>query len=80
VATIIEYSSYAITLTFVIIAIIYWIKNRIRPWRLIGFTYDRTVIAEIGFGVVLLRKFPRCLESANHVGELFSNIDRSGVL
>lgn len=52
-ATLIEYSSYAITLIFVFIVIIYWIKKKIRPWTLIGFTYDKKVFPEIGFGVIL---------------------------
>ena len=52
-ATIIEYSSYAITLIFVSVAIIHWIKNKIRPWGLIGFTVDKKVIFEIAFGASL---------------------------
>jgi membrane protease YdiL (CAAX protease family) len=52
-ATIIEYSSYAITLIFVFVAIIHWIKNKIRPWRLIGFTFDKKGILEIAFGASL---------------------------
>jgi membrane protease YdiL (CAAX protease family) len=52
-AKIIEYSSYAITLIFVFVAIVYWIKNKIRPWKLIGFTFDKTAISDIAFGASL---------------------------
>lgn len=52
-AKIIEYSSYAITLIFVFIAIIYWIKNKIRPWKNIGFNFNKSVISEMAYGTSL---------------------------
>jgi len=50
---IIEYSSYAVTLIIISIAIVYWIKNKIRPWRKIGFTLDNKTIPDIITGIIL---------------------------
>ena len=44
---IIEYVSYGITLLLICIAIIHWIKNKIRPWRKIGFTIGNETLLDI---------------------------------
>ncbi len=43
----IEYLSYVITFSLICIAIFHWIKNKIRPMRKIGFTFDNKTILDI---------------------------------
>ena len=50
---IIEYIGYAITLILICIAIFHWIKNKIRPWRKIGFTFDSNSPIDIIAGSVI---------------------------
>jgi membrane protease YdiL (CAAX protease family) len=49
----IEYSSYVITLLIVCVGIVSWIRQRIRPWRSMGFIFDRGTIPDIIAGVVI---------------------------
>lgn len=49
----IEYSSYIITLIFICVGIIYWIKNRIRPWQSMGFIIDHNTIPDILVGLAI---------------------------
>ncbi len=44
---IIEYSSYVITLLLILIAVFHWYKNKIRPWREIGFSVDNKTLLDI---------------------------------
>ena len=50
---IIEYISYVITLVFICIVIFHWIKNKILPWKKIGFTFDSKITFNIiaGLGI-----------------------------
>ncbi|MFC1555931.1 lysostaphin resistance A-like protein [candidate division KSB1 bacterium] len=42
-----EYSSYGITLILICIAIIHWIRNKILPWRDMGFIIDKKTLHDI---------------------------------
>jgi len=42
-----EYLSYLITGILICVAIFYWVKNRVKPWRLIGFRYDSMTLFDI---------------------------------